>query len=100
MNINMILDQYLFEWHSEKDISNQEKHGISFSEAVLIWRDKNGIEGPANYVDGEIREVRIGNLDTTQVILVVFTYRWKAIRIISARPAHDFEKEIYEQGKE
>lgn len=99
----MILDQYLFEWNSEKDISNQKKHGISFADAVLIWRDQNAIEAPG-YCDVEFRDVRVGRMNfnsiESKVILVVFTYRWKAIRIISARVARDFEKEVYEQGKE
>ncbi len=103
MNINMILNQYRFEWHHEKDMVNQMKHGISFQEAALLWRDAESIEGPADDIENEIRYVRVGTItldaQRVRIITVVYTYRDKAIRIICARSSRDYEKESYEQGK-
>jgi len=104
MNINMILNQYRFEWHHSKDIANQAKHGISFQEAALLWRDAESIEGPADVIENEIRYVRVGSAilfsGEQKVIAVVFAYRETVVRIISARSPRNYERESYEQGKE
>jgi uncharacterized DUF497 family protein len=34
-----------------------------------------------------------------KVFTVVFTFRGEVIRLISARPAHEKEREVYEQKK-
>ena len=46
---------------------------------------------------GEGRFVSIGLAETGRILVVIFTYRGAAIRIISARKASSLESEVYEE---
>lgn len=87
-----------FEWEEQKNIA---KHGIDFSTAALVFGDNNRIE---KYDEGhsinEDRYITIGTINGTAIILlVVYTERNHAIRIISARVATKREKEVYYNDK-
>jgi len=81
-----------FEWDSNKNEGNRQKHGIAFEDAVEIF------DGP--YVkfgsdrSGETRWLAIGETQG-HVIAVVYTERKERIRIISARMARSYERENY-----
>lgn len=85
-----------FEWDPEKDAANVAKHGVAFEFAKRIF------EGPVlSWVDdridyGEVREISIGVIDGFAVLVVVHTDRDGRIRIISARPASQKERQRYE----
>ena len=84
-----------FEWDEKKNKSNQEKHGIDFNDAKETFSDENRKTSPdlrRNY--GEDRWITIGKLIDT-IIVVVYTIRNTAFRIISARYAKKKEREIY-----
>lgn len=87
----------VFEWDDKKEIINIRKHKIDFTTAALVFADENRIEIfdelHSNYED---RYITIGMINNTPVILmVVYTERREAVRIISARKATKKEMEAY-----
>ena len=86
----------LFEWDNKKNISNKEKHKIGFEEAVLVFDDPFHIELYDNtHSDKEDRFLAIGTVLNVLIVLVVYTGKNEKVRIISARPATNREKELY-----
>ncbi len=83
-----------FEFDPEKSATNQEKHGIDFSEAQLLWHDSMRVEVPARTTD-EPRWLVIGQIEGKHWSAVV-TYRDQKIRIISVRRSRGEEVAIYE----
>ncbi len=83
-----------FEWDENKRLTNIEKHGIDFEDAIGIW-EGDVVEVPSRSQYGENRLVAFGVLEG-RVIAVVFTDRGGARRIISARRARRNEREYYE----
>ncbi|MFP4208712.1 MAG: BrnT family toxin [Wenzhouxiangella sp.] len=88
-----------FDWDAAKDRSNQKKHGLSFSEASLLFasgQDYLEIFDLA-HSDAEDRFIAIGQLDRG-IAVVVYTERDDdLIRIIGARFATKREQEQYRQ---
>lgn len=87
----------MFEWDSNKNQKNIEKHGVSFETAIEIFNDKLMHETDKN-VNGEIRTVAIGKIEDI-VVTVVYTYRNEKHRIISARRASKIERMVYHGKK-
>jgi hypothetical protein len=86
-----------FEWDETKRQSNIEKHGIDFAIAKNIW------QGPILTAQAEYRgELRFKAIGETRdfVIVVVFTWRGKRRRLISARVANRKEREGYYRALE
>lgn len=87
----------VFEWDEDKNKTNLAKHGIDFETAALVFKDDNRLE----YFDfahslEEERFITIGMInDVTVVVVVVYTVRTSAIRIISARKATKRERNFY-----
>lgn len=87
-----------FEWSEDKAASNLEKHGLSFEEALTVFDDPlAAIFDDEGHSTEERREVIIGHSSRDRLVLVSFTERSKAIRIISARPTTRREREKYEK---
>ena len=87
----------VFDWDDEKEQANIVKHGIDFSTAALVFGDANRIEkyDEAHSLD-EDRYITIGQINGVAiVVMVVYTERDQAIRIISARLATKREREAY-----
>ena len=42
-----------FEYDENKNIKNKEKHNIAFTEAELLWNDKNALVVPVNISNKE-----------------------------------------------
>jgi uncharacterized protein len=73
-----------FEWDSNKDELNQEKHGVSFFLAQLAFLDHNRvILEDLEHSDDEKRFYCLGRV-SGEVMTVRFTYRKNKIRIIGA----------------
>lgn len=88
-----------FEWDDLKAASNQRKHGVSFEEATTVFDDPLArIFEDEDSPEGEIREILIGHSDESNLLLVCFTERGEAVRIISARPATRQERQDYEEN--
>jgi len=92
-----------FEWDGEKNRTNQEKHGVAFESAALIFNDPYIMLRKDRIGDGEQRWHAIGAVEGA-VLLVVHVYRMEnengeqeTIRIISAREANKRERRIYIQ---
>ena len=83
-----------FEFDPDKSSANEAKHGISFTEAEVLWNDPLRVEVPARTV-GEARWLVIGQIEGRHWSAVV-TYRDERIRLISARRSRDEEMAIYE----
>ncbi len=84
-----------FEWDENKNKSNQDKHGIDFNDAKEVFEDSNRKISPdlrKNY--GEDRWITIGKI-VDLIIVVVYTFRDSAYRIISARYAKKKERKTY-----
>jgi len=88
-----------FEWDNNKAVSNQIKHDISFEEAKTVFTNPLAvIFDDEDNSDEEKREIIIGHSQTNRLLLVIFTERSTAIRIISARKATRTERKDYEEN--
>lgn len=87
----------IFEWDENKEKINLAKHGIDFSTASLVFQDENRIEFfDALHSMSEDRYITIGEINGIAVIvMVVYTERGNAIRLISARKATRQERSKY-----
>ena len=87
-----------FEWDPVKGASNVVKHGVSFSQATLIFDRPTltRIDDRQDY--GEARAISIGSDGQAAILVVVHTPRGQCIRIISALPASSIERRIYESS--
>ncbi|MEH2197194.1 BrnT family toxin [Nostoc sp.] len=88
-----------FEWDKSKATANLTKHGVSFEEAKTVFDNVLAVifDDQAHSV-GEKREIIIGHSRNNRLLLISFTERSNAIRIISARLATRREHEDYEQN--
>ena len=93
----------LFEWDNRKNVGNQEKHGISFETAQLVFNDPYQLSIQDRHVDGEERWQTIGEISGITIVIVAHTFRERdgeeVIRLISARQATKQERQRYEQAK-
>lgn len=83
-----------FEWDERKRAANLAKHGVDFELAKLIFEGPT-LEGPddrRNY--GERRFGAFG-MAKGIVLFVVYTWRGRRRRLISARKAGKHEQKIY-----
>lgn len=85
-----------FEYDSNKSDTNQEKHGINFEEAKMLWEDDNLLEVPLPFVDEE-RYLCIGKIYNKHYSAII-TYRGATIRIISVRRSRKEEISNYENS--
>ena len=89
-----------FEWDDQKAQRNALKHGILFEEATTAFHDPEGlIAEDSAHSQQEQREWFIGESSENRLLVIVFTRRGQAIRLISARPAGRKERRLYEQSK-
>ena len=87
-----------FEWDENKANANLIKHGISFEEAAGVFADPSAVIFADEAHSGtELREILIGHSTEGRLVLVCFTERGRAVRIISARRANQRERRDYEQ---
>ena len=87
-----------FDWDSDKNIININKHGISFKEAATVFFDENAIEiDDTEHSQDEDRFIIIGRSKKLRLLVVCHCYREDdtVIRIFSARKAAEWEEEIY-----
>jgi len=87
-----------FNWDREKNLSNIEKHGISFKSAAMTFFDPNAeIVDDIIHSQDEERFYLIGLSETQRLLTVCHCYREDdtVIRIISARKATKQEELEY-----
>jgi uncharacterized DUF497 family protein len=79
---------YEFQWDAEKARLNQRKHGVSFAEATTCFFDPFAFESfDVDHSNDEDRFMIIGMSQRNRVLVVAFTLRDDAIRLVSAREA-------------
>ena len=88
-----------FEWDKNKAAQNLSKHKISFDEAKTAFDDPLYVDfyDPDHSVE-EHRYIRIGYSAQHRLLIVSYTERKNAIRLISAREATKKEREAYKEG--
>ncbi len=84
-----------FAWDPAKAATNFAKHGIHFADAIFVLEDDfaRTIHNPGS--EEEERWITIGLDALGRILVVVYTWRGKRIRLISARPATRREKREY-----
>ena len=93
-----------FSFDLNKNRINQEKHGVSFELAELVFDDPRALSRQDRFENGEMRWQTIGMVGESLLILLVAhtveddSEDCEHIRIISARRATRVERKFYEQG--
>jgi uncharacterized DUF497 family protein len=89
-----------FEWDPAKAAKNISKHGVSFDEAVTVFKDPLAfIFDDLQHSHQEHREIIIGFSALRRMLLVCFVERHHDIvRLITARPATRQEIKDYEEN--
>ena len=92
----------IFDWDSNKNLTNIEKHGISFEQAQEIFLDPLHLSIlDERFSDFEERWITMGATEKGEVIVVAHLYLVEEpeerIRKISARPATPRERRQYEK---
>lgn len=87
-----------FEWDEQKAQSNQRKHSVSFVEATEVFADhySSCVPDPDHSLN-ETRYLLFGVSTKGRPLVVSFTERADAIRIISVRKMTRQERYAYEQ---
>ena len=85
-----------FEWDSGKASTNEQKHGVTFDEALGVFADPESVE-LADSVHRE-RFIVIGYSARSRLLFVVSVERSDRTRIISARKGTKAEARLYEEG--
>ena len=92
------IEGQLFDWDTKKNLSNIEKHGVSFKEAATVFRDDGAIVlNDEEHSKDEERFKIIGFSGNLRLLMVCHCYRDEdsIIRIISARKATKKEQSQY-----
>lgn len=86
-----------FEWHSPKAKSNLQKHGVSFEEASTVFDDPLvDIQPDFTHSIEEARFTAVGRSSEGRLLVVIFTEKTDAMRIITAREPTSKERRHYE----
>lgn len=94
---------YTFQWDPDKARANEDKHGIAFEQAALVFRDPLALSiyDEEHSSTDEDRWVTMGQSET-DLLVVVHTFREAGadeavVRVISARRASRHERRQYEE---
>ena len=87
-----------YEWDRAKELANQQKHGVSFADAVIALEDPLALTKLDANGYQEVRFVSLGMDGCGRLLVTVFTHRGDRVRIISARPATPGERRQYESA--
>src|ERR1019366_358200 len=88
-----------FEWDRTKAVTNKLKHGVSFEEAATVFADAvAAVFADHDHSEDERREIIVGHSERRRLLVVSFTERGEAIRIISPRKATKHERKDFEDN--
>ncbi len=89
-----------FEWNDEKAEINLAKHEVSFEEAKTVFDDGLFlIFADIDHSSEEKRFIIMGESDKGRLLVVAFTERETATRLITARKATPSEGKFYEEER-
>ena len=87
-----------FEWNTEKAEANLKKHGVSFDEAETVFDDPLFvIFADPDHSFEENRFIIMGESNQNRLLVVSYTERPPATRLISAREETRPERKKYEE---
>ncbi|NJL51436.1 MAG: BrnT family toxin [Hydrococcus sp. SU_1_0] len=86
-----------YQWDRNKALTNLNKHGIDFADAVSVFSDELAITIFDDHFEEE-RFITIGIDLFSRILVVVYTMRDDEVRLISARKASKNERLQYEEG--
>ena len=91
-----------FEWDSEKEQINIQKHGITFEQAAYVFADPFALNKyDDEHSEEEDRWLLMGKTLSEVILVVVHTFKdddgIEYVRIISARKATKREQQEYQQ---
>ena len=88
-----------FEWDEEKAAANLAEHEVSFNEAKTVFDDPLYVDfyDPDHSYD-EHRYLIVGESQQRRLLIVSYTERGDAVRLISAREVTSAERKAYEEG--
>jgi len=87
-----------FEWDPRKAAVNRRKHRVDLADAATVLHDELAVTVLDDDPDEE-RFVTVGADALGRILVVVFTWRGRRIRLISARPATARERRRYEGNR-
>ena len=88
-----------FEWDEEKNLKNQEKHGVSFEKAQYVFKDRHRLViKDIFHSTEEERWFCVGKIKTG-IVTVRFTYRGEKIRIFGAGYWRKMRKKYLQEKK-
>lgn len=89
-----------FDWDPAKNERNEQKHKVSFVEALAVFTDPLAriFDDPDHSV-GEPREIIVGHSRRGRLLLVCFVERGDVIRIFSARKVTTHERKDYQENR-
>ena len=85
-----------FEWDPVKANANFRKHGVLFPDAVSVLEDELALTVRDPYFEGEERWITVGGDMLGRILVVVYMWRGKRVRFISARLATPRERQNYQ----
>jgi len=85
-----------FVW-DEGNIGKCQKHGVSIGEIEYVFKNDISVYPDVKHSEQEIRYFAVGVNRTNKHVFIVFTYRSKHIRPISARYMHKKEVDNYKK---
>ena len=85
-----------FEFDPQKAADTLHKHGVSFADAEGVFGDVLAIHREDAGAQGEARYIGVGMSSAGEILVVCYTLRDEAIRLISARRATKREVKAYE----
>jgi uncharacterized protein len=91
-----------FEWDTNKEKINVQKHGITFEQASYVFADPFALsQYDDEHSENEDRWILLGKSLNETILVVVHTFRdndgVEFVRIISARKATKREKQTYQK---
>lgn len=88
-----------FEWDADKARASELEHGIDFADAVTALVDDFGLTREDPDATEEQRFVTVGMTASGVLVVVVYSYRADAVRIISAWKANKWQRKLYEEKR-
>ncbi len=86
-----------FEWDHWNAAKNWEKHKVSKVEAEEVFFNRPVLFDVAKYPEREMRYTCLGRSRADRMLTIVFVFREKRIRVVSARAMSKKERERYAQ---
>ncbi len=88
-----------FEWDKGNSGKSEDKHGVTDREAEEVFFNRPLLVARSVKEPTEVRYSALGRTYGSRLLTVVFTVRSNRIRVISARPMANKERNIYEKEK-